>query len=69
MAPKTNSKYKNEHVKRTKMVRPTPYSKIEDFGREITSHKWTEVLEAENVDDKVENFHSYMLGLLNTHFP
>ena len=69
MAPKTNSKFKNEHVKREKMVRPTPFSKIEDFGKEITTHKWTEVLEVQNLDDKVENFHSYLLGLLDKHFP
>ena len=32
MAPRTNSQYKAERVRKTKVIRPTPQSKIDDFG-------------------------------------
>ena len=69
MAPQTNSQYKVDRVRKTKLIRPTPQSKIDDFGKEITSHTWDDVVEAASVDEKVDCFHSYILQLLNKHFP
>ena len=37
-----------------------PDSSLEQFGKEITNHDWKEVLETENIDEKVENFHKIL---------
>ena len=69
MAPRSNTQFKVDHVKKTRTIRPTPQSKIEDFGKEITTHTWSDVLQAESVDEKTSLFHNYILHLLNKHFP
>ena len=69
MAPRTNTQYQVDRVRKTRTIRPTPQSKIEHFGKEITCHTWDEITQTECVDDKVFLFHNYLLALLNKHFP
>ena len=69
MAPRSNCKYKIERIKKTVKTRPLPESGQKEFGREITNHKWEEVLNTANVDQKTENFHSTIRSLLNKHLP
>ena len=69
MAPLANNQYKINRVKKTIKTRPLPASKIEDFGRDITSHNWDEVKSVNNIDEKTMNFHQYLVCLLNKHFP
>ena len=69
MAPRSNTEYQVNQVKKTMTIRPTPQSKIDDVGKEITTHKWEDVIQAESVDEKVLLFHNYTLSLLNKHFP
>ena len=69
LAPKSNCKFKDERIKKTVITRPIPETGIQQFGEEITAHKWNEVIETENVDEKAENFHSYIRSLLDKHLP
>ena len=69
MAPLANNQYKINRVKKTIKTRPLPASKIEDFGRDTTSHNWDKVKSVNNIDEKTMNFHQYLVCLLNKHFP
>ena len=40
-----------------------------EFGKEITNHRWDEVLQTKNVDQKTQNFHSTLRNLLDKHLP
>ena len=69
MAPLSNSAFKTQRIKREIVVRPLHPQNILDFGKEITAHDWKEVLEANNVDDKVTNFHQTLHQWLEKFFP
>ena len=69
MAPKSNCKFKVERLKKTVKTRPLPESGQAEFGKEITNHKWDEVIQTKNVDQKTENFHSTLRNLLDKHLP
>ena len=69
MAPKSNNKYFIEKEKRIITTRPLPESNIVPFGAEIAGHAWTEVIECNDVDEKVNNFHGYLRSLLDRFFP
>ena len=69
LAPKSNCKFKVERTKKTVKTRPLPDSGVDKFGKEITSHDWQEVLQTDNIDEKVNMFHKYLRDLLDKHFP
>ena len=49
-----------KRIKRSVVTRPLPQSGIEQFSLFINSHTWAEVLEEEDIDKKVENFHAIL---------
>ena len=58
--------------KRTKRIirtRPLPESKIKEFHKFLTVHKWSEVLEFDDVDDKTVNFHKTLAFSMDFYFP
>ena len=69
MAPSESSQYAVDRTRKTVHTRPIPESKIEQFGKELTTHDWSEVFSPENVDEKVNNFHQYIRYLLDKYFP
>ena len=46
-----------KRVKRSVVTRPLPDSGVYQFAQFISTHSWAEVLEEDNIDQKVENFH------------
>ena len=69
LAPKSNCKFKVERTRKTVKTRPLPDSGIDKFGQEITTQKWDEVLQVESIDQKAENFHEIIRGILDKHLP
>ena len=68
-APKASKEFIVQREKKTIVTRPLPQSSVDAFCFEMTRHKWTEVLEAECVDEKAEKFHNYLRELLDKHCP
>ena len=68
-APMADNNFIKPRVKKSITIRPLPESGIREFGKEITSHDWREVLSEKNIDCKVNNFHSTLRSQLNKHFP
>ena len=58
-----------KRIKRSVVTRPLPQSGIEQFSLFINSHTWTEVLEEEDIDKKVENFHTILRTKLDEFLP
>ena len=46
-----------------------PESKIREFCLELTEHRWEGVLNEEDIDKKVESFHTFLQFLLDEYFP
>ena len=68
-APKSDGNFVIPRAKKTIIIRPLPQSGIDGFGKEITEHSWIEVLEVENIDAKVNNFHETLRTKLDKFFP
>ena len=68
-APKASSRFKVEREKRKIATRPLPLAQINRFCAEFTKHKWLDVIEAKDANEKVVNFHKYMRKLINKYFP
>ena len=51
------------------LASPLPQAQINRFCAEFTKHKWLEVIEVKDANEKVENFHKYMRDLLDKYFP
>ncbi len=58
---------KGRTLKRT--VRPLRNHNLSNFGRWITSHSWSEVLDASNTSDKADAFYATMQKAMDIHFP
>ena len=58
-----------ERKRKTIITRPLPPENIRQFAKDITLHDWSDVLNTEDIDIKVNNFHTYIRSLLNKHFP
>ena len=58
-----------KRVKRIIKTRPLPESKIQEFHKFMMIHNWSEVLDAESVDDKTENFHKTLAFSMDLYFP
>ena len=68
-APKASSRFKVEREKKKIVIRPLPQSQIDRFCSEFTQHKWVDVIQAKNSEEKVEIFHKYLRPMLDKHFP
>ena len=68
-APLSNVNYQKTREKRTITTRPLPNSAFIAFGQDMTKHKWTEVLNTEDANEKVNNFHHTLREKLEKHFP
>ena len=69
MAPLSNNNFKAQRIKRQICIRPLHPQNMHEFGKVATGHKWKEVLEANDVDVKVRNFHDTIRKWLNQFFP
>ena len=69
LAPKASKDFIVKRQKRRVKIRPLPESKMKLFCLEMTQHKWTDVLEAIDVDQRTEHFHKFLQKLLNKYFP
>ena len=69
LAPKASKEFKVEREKTVVNSRPMPESKVNDFMKELTEHKWDEVKNETNADLKTEMFHTYIRTLLDKHLP
>ena len=67
-APKANPDFQIQRKKRTIRTRPIPESKIPAFGRDFQSQDWSDVIGAELVDTKTENFHQIITSIRDKHF-
>ena len=68
LAPKASSQFVVKREKRRIKTRPMPQSKISLFCAEFTQHKWEEVLNAEDVNQKVDAYHKYQRDMLDKFF-
>ena len=69
MAPLCNTNFKLERKKRIVKTRPLPKENFERFRKEFILHKWKEVFEVNDVNQKTENFHNTLRVLLDKFFP
>ena len=69
LAPKASKDFVVKREKRKIVTRSMPESKIGAFCCELTNHRWENVLETENVNEKTEAFHTYLVNLLDKYFP
>ena len=68
-APLSNVNYQRSRDKKTIITRPLPNSGFISFGQDITQHTWGEVLNTDDVNTKVVNFHETLRSKLDKHFP
>ena len=68
-APKSDANYKIERAKKSFKVRPLPDSQVYKFEHELINCDWATVLNSQNIDDKVNNFHQILTSSLDKHFP
>jgi len=69
LAPKANKQFKKQREKREVKTRPMPESGVKAFCAELTQHRWDELKSEEDVNTKVNMFHSHIRGLLDKHLP
>lgn len=69
MAPLSNGNYEVKRKKKTIVTRPLPTSNFAKFEAALQSHSWVEVIETEDVDPKVQNFHGFIRKILDESFP
>ena len=68
-APNSNSNHQVRRTKKTIKVRPLPDSKIYKFEHDMINCDWGPVVNTENVDEKVSQFHQILTSTLDKHFP
>ena len=69
LAPKASGLFVVQRKKRRVKTRPMPQSKVDLFCAELTKHRWGDVLDAEDVNIKVNLYHKYQRDLLDKYFP
>ena len=69
LAPKASGLFVVQREKRRVKTRPMPQSKVDLFCAELTKHRWGDVLDAEDVNIKVNLYHKYQRDLLDKKFP
>ena len=60
---------KISYPKKSVVTRPLPEAGIVKFGKFLSEHSWDEVIEEQNIDKKVENFHRTLRQKLDEIFP
>jgi hypothetical protein len=68
-APQMNANYKIDRIRKSIKVRPLPESQILTFENDLIHSDWSKVLDCQNVDEKVSNFHNFLISTLDKHFP
>ena len=68
-APQLNTQYRVARKKKSVKVRPLPESDILKFEKELIECDWENVLNCEDIDEKVINFHYTIISKLNKHLP
>ena len=68
-APLNNPNYQIERTKKSIKIRPLPESQIFKFENDLINTTWSCVLDPENIDEKVDNFHHFLGATLKKHFP
>ena len=56
-------------AKRSVVTRPLPGSGVDQFAEFISTHSWGEVLDEQNINTKVENFHKTLRTKLDQFLP
>ncbi|XP_035696845.1 uncharacterized protein LOC118430243 [Branchiostoma floridae] len=69
LSPLGSSDHNIVHLVRSRVTRPMPDSRIRSFGQWLVSHDWYEVLTADDVQTKTNNFYHTLVEKLNQHFP
>jgi hypothetical protein len=69
LAPKASKQFVVKREKRIVKSKPMPESKIREFCLELTEYRWEGVLNEEDIDKKVESFHTVLQFLLDKYFP
>ena len=69
LAPKASKQFVIQRTKKEIKCRPMPDSKIKAFNKELTEHRWDDINETEDLDEKVDYYHKYVRSLLDKHFP
>ena len=64
-APMSNTSYLKPRCKKTIFTQ----SGMNEFGKEITTHEWKEVLDVKDIDLKVQNFHETLRKKINQFVP
>ena len=60
LAPRASKDFIVQREKRQITTRPMPEAQIKAFCLEVTKYKWKDVMETEDIEAKVENFHNYI---------
>ena len=68
VAPVVGTQFKQERKKRSIKTMPMPQSSVSEFMKDISTHGWNEVYEAQDANTKAQHFHSTLTGKLKKHF-
>ena len=69
LAPKASKHFVVKREKRTVKTRPLPDSQVDAFCLELTRYDWRDILDENDVNKKVSQFHKYLRHLLDKYFP
>ena len=69
LAPKANIDFIVQKERRQVTTRPMPDTQVNAFCSELTKYKWENIMNTENIDKKVENFHKYIVDKVDQYFP
>jgi len=69
LAPKSGQAFVVKREKKVVKTRPITDSSKQAFCHEVTNHKWDDIKENENLDEKVDSFHKYLRDTLDKHMP
>ena len=69
LAPRASKNFIVQREKRQITTRPMPEAQINAFCLEVTKYKWKDVMETEDIEAKVENFHNYITSKVDQYFP
>ena len=68
-APLLNQTFQMKRKKKVINTRPLPQSSFGPFELDIQAQDWSEVMEPEDANVKVQNFHRIIRDMLEKHFP
>ena len=68
-APRSNTNFRVERKKKSIKTRPIPESSIPSFAIKIQNQSWQDVINENDVNTKVYNFHRTFLLICDKYFP